>query len=123
MPPHQVSFDNDFYMAIYETTAKQYATVWPSQSNLAPDNAYHQDEKQPRAYVPTLNIRGDGKYWPRDGHEVQNSPNRFIKLIRDIGGGSNSIFQPRRNGSSPAALVPRRCGTTTSRGTAPKVFS
>ena len=87
MPPHQVSFNDDFYMAIYETTAKQYAIVWPSQSNLAPDNQNHQDEKQPRAYIPTLNIRGSGKYWPNDGHEVQDSPNRFIKLIRGIAGG------------------------------------
>jgi len=87
MPPHSVSLTNDYYMAIYEMTAKQYATVWPSQSNLASGNAYHQDDKQPRAYVPYANIRGTNKYWPRDGHEVQNSPDRFIKLIRGIAGG------------------------------------
>jgi formylglycine-generating enzyme required for sulfatase activity len=87
MPPHQVSFNDDFYMAIYEMTAKQYAVVWPSQSNLAEGNPYHQTEKQPRAYIPTANIRGSAKYWPRDGHEVQDSPNRFIKLIRGIAGG------------------------------------
>ena len=86
MPPHSVSLTDDFYMAIYETTAKQYATVWPSQSNLE-SGEYHQDEKHPRAYVPTANIRGSDKYWPRDGHEVQDSPNRFIKLIRGIAGG------------------------------------
>ena len=44
MPPHQVSFNDDFYMAIYEMTAKQYAVVWPSQSNLAEGNPYHQTE-------------------------------------------------------------------------------
>ena len=87
MPPHPVSLTDDFYMGIYELTAKQYATVWPSQSNLTPDVAYPQTEKQPRAYVPTANIRGTAKYWPRDGHEVQDSPDRFIKLIRGIGDG------------------------------------
>ncbi|MBR3221792.1 MAG: SUMF1/EgtB/PvdO family nonheme iron enzyme [Kiritimatiellae bacterium] len=86
-PQHSVSFTNDFYMAIYETTAKQYATVWPSQSNLIPGVEHPQTEKQPRAYVPTSNIRGVNKYWPRDGHEVQDAPDRFIKLIRGIGGG------------------------------------
>ncbi|MBQ6248561.1 MAG: formylglycine-generating enzyme family protein [Kiritimatiellae bacterium] len=88
LPPHPVSLTDDFYMAIYEMTAKQYATVWPSQSNLADSSAqYKQSEKQPRAYVPTANIRGSNKYWPRDGHEVQTSPDRFIKLIRGIAGG------------------------------------
>ena len=87
MPQHSVSFNDDLYMAIYEMTAKQYATVWPSQSNLTPDAEHPQTEKQPRAYVPTSNIRGVNKYWPRDGHEVQDSPDRFIKLIRGIGGG------------------------------------
>ena len=86
-PPHSVSLTDDFYMGIYEMTAKQYATVWPSQSNLTPDVQYPQTEKQPRAYVPTANIRGSAKYWPRDGHEVQDDPDRFIKLIRGIGGG------------------------------------
>ena len=87
LPPHPVSLTDDFYMAIYETTAKQYATVWPSQSNLEASNPHHQTEKQPRAYVPYANIRGVNKYWPRDGHEVQTSPDRFIKLIRGIAGG------------------------------------
>lgn len=87
MPPHQVSFNNDFYMAIYEMTAKQYAVVWPSQSNLAPDSQNQQTERQPRVNIPTANIRGSYKYWPRDGYDVQDSPNRFIKLIRAIGGG------------------------------------
>lgn len=88
MPPRQVSFTNDFYMAIYEMTAKQYATVWPSQSNLADSSAQNkQSEKEPRAYVPTANIRGAEVFWPRDGHAVQDTPDRFIKLIRGIAGG------------------------------------
>ena len=87
MPPHPASLTDDFYMGIYELTARQYATVWPSQSNLAEGQQYRQAEKQPRAYVPCANIRGVNKFWPRDGHEVQDSPDRFIKLIRGIAGG------------------------------------
>ncbi len=83
MPVHAISFTDDFYMGIYEVTEKQYATIWPGQARA--ENDY--PPKRPRTNTNFVNIRGNAKWWPDDGHEVQTSPDRLIKRVRAIGGG------------------------------------
>lgn len=72
---HYVSLTNDFYMAVFELTKKQYRNVVGS----GPNERYF-------SYVPTNPVdavtynafRGSTKLWPRDGHDIDTGSNLHV---------------------------------------------
>ena len=72
---HYVSLTNDFYMAVFELTKKQYRNVVGS----GPNERFF-------SYVPTNPVdavtynafRGSTKLWPRDGHDIDTGSNLHV---------------------------------------------
>ena len=78
-----VTLDEDYYIGVYEVTQRQYelirSGVKPSYNNNVDDYA-----TRPVEQVAYTAIRGTGKLWPADGHEVDN--NNVINSLRSLTG-------------------------------------
>ena len=79
--PHDVTLTNDFYMAIYETTQKQFRRIYLSGSGQF--TGYEDSDIRPVERVVYNTVRGstgDGIDWPTTGTNVSSTS--FIGLIR-----------------------------------------
>ena len=92
-PQHNVSFNDDYYMAIYETTEGQYGTIWPTDNR---GNSASRDSRLPVNGMYYQKIRGTGKSWPSDLHEIAEADNAscFIGRIRNIANGAIEFDLP-----------------------------
>lgn len=72
---HSVSLTNDFYMAVFELTKKQYKNVIGSE----PNERYFQYVSTNPVDAVTYNaFRGSGKLWPKNGHDVDTGSNLYV---------------------------------------------
>ena len=78
---HRVKLTNDFYMAVYELTQGQLKSVLNENSVLShfelnlDDSTVSEYRANPAAPVPQMRyyeLRGYGKKWPEDGHEIDS---------------------------------------------------
>jgi len=92
-PQHDVSFNDDYYMAIYETTEGQYGTIWPTDNR---GSSAGRDSRLPVNGMYYQKIRGTGKSWPGDNHEIAEADKTscFIGRIRNITNGAVEFDLP-----------------------------
>ena len=76
---HRVMFTNDFYMAVYELTQGQFKNVlnesdWSlsyfSYISSSAADEYRTNLEAPIPQLRYYELRGYGKKWPEDGHEI-----------------------------------------------------
>ena len=82
-PQHNVSFNNDFYMTIYEMTEGQYGAIWPTDNR---GNSTGRDSRLPVNGMYYQKLRGTGKSWPSDLHGIADADKTtcFIGRIRSL---------------------------------------
>ena len=72
--PHLVTLTKDYWFGIYSVTMGQYKRIIRSNSEVAPDFCFFTNiashMTRPLQGVGMKSIRGTGKLWPADGHEV-----------------------------------------------------
>lgn len=80
---HYVTLTNDFYMSVFELTQGQYVNVV---GVLAPcDTRYGYEPTRPIDWIVYRIFRGEGKLWPKDGHDVDgNSPLRMFRTALNL---------------------------------------
>ncbi|MBQ3097400.1 MAG: SUMF1/EgtB/PvdO family nonheme iron enzyme [Kiritimatiellae bacterium] len=79
--PHDITLTNDFYMAIYEMTQKQFGRIygsWSSQFSEADDSDIRPVEKI--TYNVIRGSTGDGFNWPSTGDAV--APESVVGILR-----------------------------------------
>ena len=73
--PHLVTFTNDFFMAIFQTTQGQYAKIATNPSNF---KNYEDSPFRPAENMTYNSLRGSG--WPENGHAV--AQDSFLDKVR-----------------------------------------
>jgi formylglycine-generating enzyme required for sulfatase activity len=74
--PHLVTFTNDFFMAVFQTTQGQYAKITTNPSSF---KNYEDSPFRPAENMTYNSLRGDG--WPESGHVVAEGS--FLALVRN----------------------------------------
>ena len=74
--PHLVTFTNDFFMAVFQTTQGQYAKITTNPSSF---KNYEYSPFRPAENMTYNSLRGDG--WPENGHAVAEGS--FLALVRN----------------------------------------
>ena len=107
-PQHNVSFNDDYYMAIYETTEGQYGTIWPTDNR---GDSAGRDSRLPVNGMYYQKLRGTGKSWPSDLHEIADADKAacFIGRIRNLANDTMAFDLPTEAQWEYAC----RAGTTT----------
>ena len=65
---HYVTLTNDFYMSVFELTQGQYVNVVGILD--ACNTRYGYEAARPLDWVVYRYFRGEGRMWPRDGHDI-----------------------------------------------------
>ena len=83
-PAHAVALSKDYYMSIYEFTRGQYkalndGTAHSEKISWLPEG--ENEDELPLAMVSFSAMRGLGKRWPSDGHEVGSAS--ILQRLRD----------------------------------------
>ena len=76
--PHIVQLSADYYMAIYELTAKQYNNI--AGTTKKGDTKFGDPLENPLQYVELVTLRGSGFTWPQNGHDVDSTS--FLGTLR-----------------------------------------
>ncbi len=107
-PQHNVSFNNDYYIAIYETTEGQYGTIWPTDNR---GSSAGRDSRLPVNGMYYQKLRGTGKSWPTDLHDIAEADTAtcFVGRIRNLAGNAIEFDLPTEAQWEYAC----RAGTTT----------
>jgi formylglycine-generating enzyme required for sulfatase activity len=107
-PQHNVSFNNDYYIAIYETTEGQYGTIWPTDNR---GSSAGRDSRLPVNLMYYQKLRGTGKSWPTDLHDIAEADTAtcFVGRIRNLAGNAIEFDLPTEAQWEYAC----RAGTTT----------
>ncbi len=107
-PQHNVSFNNDYYIAIYETTEGQYGTIWPTDNR---GSSAGRDSRLPVNLMYYQKLRGTGKSWPTDLHDIAEADTAtcFVGRIRNLAGNAIEFDIPTEAQWEYAC----RAGTTT----------
>ena len=74
--PHLVTFTNDFFMAVFQTTQGQYSKIAPNPSAFI---GYADTPFRPAENMTYNDLRGSG--WPEGGHSVASGS--FLDLVRN----------------------------------------
>ena len=86
--PHLVTLTKDYWFGIYSVTMGQYKRIINSNESVAPNFCFFTNiashVTRPLQGVGMKSIRGTGKLWPTDGHEV--AAGSTIASLRAIAG-------------------------------------